>query len=152
MDLGVLSSMRSRDRPMIIVGGGVMGVCCAYFLGSAFAAALDARQCSGSAGIVIGGRAIAALVAAPSHVSDKTAAPTAASNGARKGRRTKIVPTSVEVNRPAIGPCRGKGEDGFPQKKWEILLGGSKMGPRVYTDQILGFPTVKRELRLGRRN
>jgi D-amino-acid dehydrogenase len=32
VDTGVLSSMRSRDRHTIIVGGGVIGVCCAYFL------------------------------------------------------------------------------------------------------------------------
>ena len=32
MDTGVLSSMRSRNRHTIIVGGGVIGVCCAYFL------------------------------------------------------------------------------------------------------------------------
>ena len=32
MDGGVLSTMRSRDDSTIIVGGGVIGVCCAYFL------------------------------------------------------------------------------------------------------------------------
>ena len=45
-------------------------------------------QCSGSAGIVIGGSAIVALVAAPEHVSDNTAAPTADINGARKAAST----------------------------------------------------------------
>jgi len=40
----------------------------------------------------------------------------------------------------------------LPKEKREIQLGGSKMGDGVYTAQILGFSSVKRKLRLGRRD
>ena len=58
------------------------------FSGSAFVAAGDAMRCSGSADIVIAGSATVARVAAPKHVGNNTAAPTAAINGARKGVST----------------------------------------------------------------
>jgi len=54
------------------------------FSGSAFAAAVDVIQCSGSVGIVIGGNAIAALLAVPKHVSGNAAAPTASTSGVSK--------------------------------------------------------------------
>jgi len=54
------------------------------FSGSGFAAAADVIPCSGSAGIVIGGNAIAAPLAAPKHVSSNAAAPTAGTSGVSK--------------------------------------------------------------------
>ena len=55
-----------------------------WFSVSGFAAAVDATRCSGSVRTVTVGSAIAAWPAALKHDSSRGAAPTAATNGARK--------------------------------------------------------------------
>ena len=65
-----------------------------WFSGSAFAAARDARRCSGFARIVIAGNAIAARPAAPKPGAGSTGRPTAAISRVRKAGSTTGIGSS----------------------------------------------------------
>ena len=69
-----------------------------WFSGSAFAAARDARQCSGFVPIAIADNAIAARRAAPQPGAGSTGRPTAAISRARKAGSTTGIGSSSTVS------------------------------------------------------
>ena len=72
-----------------------------WFSGSAFAAARDARRCSGFVSIAIADNAIAARRAAPKPGAGSTGRPTAAINRARKAGSTTGIGSSSTVSATA---------------------------------------------------
>ena len=73
-----------------------------WFSGSGFAVAADATRCSGSVSTVIVDSAIAAPPAVPKHGASSGAAPTAATNAARKAGST------IATGSASIGAARRK--------------------------------------------
>ena len=72
-----------------------------WFSGSAFAAARDARRCSGFVPIAIADNAIAARRAAPQPGADSTVLPTTAISRARKAGSTTGIGSSRTVSATA---------------------------------------------------